>query len=78
MSNKKIPQNTTLEDNMSPFWSPKRLAKNWGMKEASLAQMRYQNRGPAYFKPSKSIVRYPVSEIRKYEQEHMHWHTAEY
>jgi len=68
----------TLQSEQSPFLSPADLAERWGIKENSLSQMRYQRRGPIYFQPSRSIVRYPIAEIIKYEQEHMHRHTSEY
>ncbi len=52
------------------------LAKHWQVSKKLLQKMRYKGSGPKFIKIG-SLVRYPLSEITKYEQDNRHSNTCE-
>ena len=45
------------------FLHPTAVAELLGLTKAALAQMRYQGRGPRYYKPTSKTVLYKRSEV---------------
>ncbi len=58
---------------MSPdsnYFSPRQLAKRWGMTEQTLANWRCLNKGPPAIRIANR-VRYPVKLIYEWEEEQL-------
>jgi len=52
------------------YITPKQLAKRWSISPNTLRNWRLSGKGPKYVrfgKSSKNSVRYPISEVEKYE-----------
>ena len=45
------------------FVSPETVSKVTGLSLAALGQLRYQGRGPKFYKPTPRTVRYRLSEV---------------
>jgi|LGOV01.1.fsa_nt_gb predicted DNA-binding transcriptional regulator AlpA len=58
------------------WFTTEELAKRYGAKPNTLAVWRCQGKGPRFIKIGK-LVRYPDSEVRKYEAENLFGSTTE-
>lgn len=57
--------------------TPEDLADRWNLTETTLSQWRWNGRGPRYIKMGKGI-RYRLSEIERFEDQHTCQNTSEY
>lgn len=53
---------------MKPVLTPDELAERWSMSRESLAYLRYQGRGPRFFKAGR-LVRYRLADVEAFEAE---------
>jgi predicted DNA-binding transcriptional regulator AlpA len=46
-----------------PFLTIEQVCERYGFARQMLATMRYEKRGPRYYKPSAKVIRYKASDI---------------
>ncbi|MCQ9367977.1 hypothetical protein NQ036_06925 [Brevibacterium sp. 91QC2O2] len=52
-----------------PPLKPEDLATRWGTTTEELRRLRYQGRGPAFWKLNRAQVRYNLADVIAYEQD---------
>lgn len=66
----------TIEHEDKTFLTPQQLAKRWHSSTKTLANMRCDGEGPAYFKVLNSRVLYDLEDIVLYESERRYFQAA--